>query len=155
MGECLLSRRASRSSGVSRAKAGGTGWEPRPTAARPEGGARANVATTHIKCVRISRPLRAKHLFGWFSGLKPRLNPIAPKGLTPSEQKPSQILSQLRAILVGPRDICRRNGVHPALETLGIPVERSAKTRHSRAKSLSSIPMASRWEAGVRLRNRA
>jgi hypothetical protein len=26
-------------------------------------------------------------------------------------------------VVVGPRDICRRNGVHAALETLGIPVE--------------------------------
>ena len=27
-------------------------------------------------------------------------------------------------VIVSPRDICRRNAVHAALETLGIPVER-------------------------------
>jgi hypothetical protein len=27
-------------------------------------------------------------------------------------------------VVVGPRDICRRNEIHAALETLGIPVER-------------------------------
>ena len=34
-------------------------------------GARSNVATTQVKRVRISRPFRANHLFGWFPGLKP------------------------------------------------------------------------------------
>jgi hypothetical protein len=36
----------------------------RPTARRPEGGARSNVSTTQVKRVGISRPFRAKHLFG-------------------------------------------------------------------------------------------
>src|ERR1700733_3809600 len=45
--------------------------EPRPTVARPEGGGRLNAATTQVKRVRISRPFRANHLFGWFPGLKP------------------------------------------------------------------------------------
>jgi hypothetical protein len=44
----------------------------------PRRGARSNVATTQVKCVRISRPFRANHLFGWFPGLKPWAESYSP-----------------------------------------------------------------------------
>src|ERR1700722_2064681 len=39
-----------------------------------------NVATTQVKRVRISRPFRANHLFGWYPGLKTWAESFSPFG---------------------------------------------------------------------------
>jgi hypothetical protein len=57
---------------------------------------------------------------------------FVPEGQADSSQARSAWVAMQRAprpggtveVIVSPRDICRRNGVHVALETLGIPVER-------------------------------